>query len=247
MRSRSSCSLRSEGRAITLPPSRWHCEREQIVGRFAGETSRSEDCPLVLTEHLKPRTDIIGMAHGRPDRQRSAGEGACQLRHELLAGIGAAPEGAGEVAVQPAFVPGPVAKLVEGRAVEVDVLGESLLRRHLHEVGIGRVECGASADPEVCTGCCNQCLGMGNGFALARKLRQAGKLLWQTLALIGVEGGEALQEGNLPRLPILISRPLLLALRREAVGIANGGALLAFATCPPSCSACQKVSQRCEE
>jgi len=169
------------------------------------------------------------MAHGRLDAEGSAGERARQLGDQLLPRVGLAREAALLVAVQPRAMPGPVAELVQGGAVEIDLLAEGLLRRHLHEIEGGRVIGRMPADPEVSAGRCDQRLGDRDGLALAAHGRRRRHRLGQAFALVDVEHGEPLQERDLPRLPILVPRPLLLALGREPVRIADARPLLALA------------------
>src|SRR5690606_29621820 len=99
-------------------------EGEQIVGGLAGSARRTKDRALIPPQHFEPATDIIGMAHGRADRQRSTGKGARHLRNQFLARIGAAAEAARLVAGQTAPVSGPVAQLVQRGAMPVDGLAK---------------------------------------------------------------------------------------------------------------------------
>ena len=62
-------------------------ERQQIVGRLRCRAGGTDDGAVILTQHGQPRTDIVGVAHGRRDAERSANERAGHLGDQFLAGI----------------------------------------------------------------------------------------------------------------------------------------------------------------
>jgi hypothetical protein len=124
---------------------------------------------------------------------------------------------------------GIMAKLMETGAVVVDLMEESRLRRH-PDVVLGRhVKRLAAADPEIRAGRRNDCLGLRYDLALRCDRRGPEHVLWQALALRGIEDGEALEERNDVRVPTLACDALQLGARREAVGVADRRAALALA------------------
>ena len=54
----------------------------------------------VVFEHGQPVSDVIGMADGGHDAERSAEEGAANFRDQFLTGIGLAAKPSAEVAVE---------------------------------------------------------------------------------------------------------------------------------------------------
>jgi len=79
-------------------------EAERERAREAGEEARS----VILAQHLQPRGQIVGMAHGRFDTERRAQERGPHFGAQFLARIFARAERAGEVAGKPRAVAGPV-------------------------------------------------------------------------------------------------------------------------------------------
>src|SRR5205823_3043847 len=45
-------------------------EAEQPLGRFAGLRRGTDDGAIVLAQHIQPRTNVVGMPHGRYDSER---------------------------------------------------------------------------------------------------------------------------------------------------------------------------------
>ena len=79
---------RPEREARAAPVSRCRCqfsgcrrrgifdaEGEQIVGRLRCGACGADDRAVVLAQHLEPGGEIVGVPHGRHDRQRSADKG----------------------------------------------------------------------------------------------------------------------------------------------------------------------------
>ena len=162
------------------------------------------------------------------DAEARAGECRAQLGDKLFLGVGRTAEDALLVASEPAGMSRPMAEFMKRGAVEVHRLVERLLRGQLHRVEHGCIKGMITADADVCATGRHQCLGLRDRRAWGEHNR-CGHLLGQSLALVDVEDGEALEERHLPRLARLVGCTCLLAFRREAVGIANGNPALALA------------------
>ena len=120
-------------------------------------------------------------------------------------------------------------QFVQTGPVIIDLVEESGLRWHLHEIGIGRVECLGPADAEIDPRSGNDFLGNGHDLAFGKRRgigRQPGA---QALALRDIEHGKPLQEGHGARLVAVALGALLFGLGSEAVGIDYGHAMLALA------------------
>jgi len=87
-------------------------------------------------------------------------------------------------------------QFVKAGAIIVDLLEEGGLRRHLHEIGAGRVEGACAADAKIDAGRGDNLLGDGHDLALRKRCRIAGEISAQSVALRDVEQGEALEEGD---------------------------------------------------
>ncbi len=122
-----------------------------------------------------------------------------------------------------------MAEFVETSAVIVDLLEESRLHRHLDVIGGGDIESAVAADPKIGLRRGDQRFGLGDEVALGQDRCTAHEMIRQAVALGDVEDGEAFQERNRFRFFARLLRALQLAFGDEAVGITNGGTVLAFA------------------
>ena len=123
----------------------------------------------------------------------------------------------------------PVTELVQGRPVPVDRLEIGVGPRHL-DVVVGRaVEGAVAADAEIGAGRADQGLGLGQDQALGHGRRRGDQPVGKVLALIRVEHREPLEERDGARLVAVAFGPPAFVLRREAIGIDDGRAVLALA------------------
>jgi hypothetical protein len=120
-----------------------------------------------------------------------------------------------------------VPQLVQGRAVPVDRLEIRLGRRHLHIVECWNIEGAVAADAEVDAGRPDQGLDPRFDEAGRRRWSHNGDVLRQAVALRRVEHREALEERDRGGFLAGLAGAALLVLRREAVGIDDGGAAFA--------------------
>ena len=61
----------------------------------------AEDGAVVRAQDVQPRPEIVGVAYGRNNAERSAEKGARHFRHQFLACVSREAEPAGEIARQP--------------------------------------------------------------------------------------------------------------------------------------------------
>ena len=122
-----------------------------------------------------------------------------------------------------------MAQLMQGRAVPVDRLEIGLRRRDHHEVRTRRIEGAVAADAEVDAGRPDQRLDPGLDQARQRRWRDGRNLGRQVFALGGVEDCEPFQERDCGRFLAGLAGASLLVIRHKAVGIDDGGAVLALA------------------
>ncbi len=120
-------------------------------------------------------------------------------------------------------------QLVQGGAVPVDRLEIGLRRRDHHEVRTRRIEGAVAADAEVDAGRPDQRLDARLDQARRRRWRDGRYLGRQVFALGSVKDGEPLQERDGGRFLAGLASASLLVIRHKAVGIDDGGALLALA------------------
>lgn len=120
-------------------------------------------------------------------------------------------------------------EFVECGAVPVDRLEIGLRRRDLHIVVRRHVEGPAAADAEIDAARIDQRLDLGLEQPGFRRRGGDHEVLRQAFALPQVEDGEALEERDRLRFLAGLSRPFLLVVGNEAVGIDDGGAVLALA------------------
>ena len=158
-----------------------------------------------------------------------AQQNAVHLRHQLFEGVLLRAERAGEIAIEPVRGAAGVTELMECRAVPIDRLEICLRRRDLHIVVRGHVEGPAAADAEIDAARLDQRLNLGLDRPRFRRRCGDYEILRQTFALRKVEDSEALEERDRLRFLAGFSRPFLLVVGNEAVGIDNGGAVLALA------------------
>lgn len=83
-------------------------------------------------------------------------------------------------------------EFVKARAIVVDLLEESRLRRHADEVFAPHIERLGATDTEVCAGRLDQALGIRNDLGFRKRRRAPVSLVRHSLALLDVEQGEAL-------------------------------------------------------
>src|SRR5690606_7169240 len=132
-------------------------------------TGGFENGAIVLPQHREPRAEVIRMADGRHNAERSAEKCGSQLGAELLPRIKRGPEPTRLVAVKTGSMAGPVTKFVHGGTVIVDLMGECGLRGNLHKI-LGRiVKSLGPASPKIRCDCCNQSLGLIVQFALWKR------------------------------------------------------------------------------
>lgn len=126
-------------------------------------------------------------------------------------------------------MPGRMGELVQAGAVVVDLVEERGLRRHLHVVGTGRVVGHVAADPDLYAARRDHFFGDGNDLALGQWRGRGRKVVRQTLALRGIEDGEALEERHAARVFSCLLRALTFGCGNEAIGIDDCGAAFALA------------------
>jgi len=124
---------------------------------------------------------------------------------------------------------GIMTKFVQRRPVPVDGLEIGLRWWHLHKIMRRAVEGSIATDPKIDACCADQ--GFDLWFDQAGRWRRGdrGDVFRQAVALVGIEHREALEEGD--GIGFLTGRgsPLPFVLRRETVGIDDGGAAFALA------------------
>ena len=96
------------------------------LGRFG---RGGKDRPRIVLEELEPRADIFGVPEPAGNRERRREKRRSEFRHQFLCRIGRFPKPAREVAVESAFMSGPVGMLVEAGAVIVGRTLEGFRRR----------------------------------------------------------------------------------------------------------------------
>jgi len=85
----------------------------EIPRRFRGLGRRRKDRPRIVLEELEPRAEVFDVPEPAGNGERRTEKRRSEFRHEFLCRVGRFPESAREVAVKPAFMPGPVGMLVE--------------------------------------------------------------------------------------------------------------------------------------
>jgi hypothetical protein len=130
---------------------------------------------------------------------------------------------------------GIMTKFVQGRSIEIDLLIEGRLRRHLHKVFARTIEGARSADAEIRARRGNQILRDGNKFTLGQRRCINAILFGQSVTLRDVENDEAFEEGNRARITTMLGGTLLFGLGGEAVSIADRYALLALTNASARC------------
>ena len=125
-----------------------------------------------------------------------------------------------------------MAEFVETGAVVIDGLVKGRLRRHLDAIDAGDVEGARAADMELRAGRGDQGLGTRDDISVRGRGRRRGERLRQAVALLDIEDGKALEEGNRSRLAPFRRRLFLFGLGREAVGIDDRDAPLPFPDMP---------------
>ena len=133
-------------------------------------------------------------------------------------------------------------ELVERSPVPIDRRMKRRLRGHLHVIQTWRVERLATTDANIGTAVADHPVGFGNHQHRIGQGRDGGQLLGQTLALVDIEHGEALQKRNGSRLAVLAASLLGLTLGGKAIGITDHRAGLA-APDMPTCGFCLPVGQ----
>ena len=73
-------SSQTSSAAIGMAPGR---KGEQQIRRLRGSRSCAHDCSIVLTQHLEPGSDVIGMPDGRYDAERRAAERSRQFGNQF--------------------------------------------------------------------------------------------------------------------------------------------------------------------
>lgn len=122
-----------------------------------------------------------------------------------------------------------VTELVQRGPVPIDRFEIGRRRRHLHIIFCRRIESAIAADAKVDAGCLEQGLNLRLDHARRRHWRGGRDVGGQSVALIGVEDGEPLQEWNGLRLFAHLTRSAPFVGWHEAVGIDHGCAALALA------------------
>ena len=134
---------------------------QDVIRRLRRRAGGAHDGAVVLPQHLEPRADIVGMAHGRGDAERGAQVGRRNFRNQLFERIFLRSERAGQVTVEACRMAAGVADLMERRPMPVDRFEISLWRRDLREIMPWVVEGSLATDAEIQAGCADQCLGLG--------------------------------------------------------------------------------------
>nr|WP_246524645.1 hypothetical protein [Sphingobium phenoxybenzoativorans] len=122
-----------------------------------------------------------------------------------------------------------MAQLMKDRAVIIDRGAEQLPPRHMNPVLAGGIIGKASANADIRPACLDQRLGMGDDDGRVSACIFAIEIFGQIDALVDVEDGEALEEGDVPG--TAIGPDLRLAIRafgHEGVGIADANTALAL-------------------
>lgn len=122
-----------------------------------------------------------------------------------------------------------MAKLMQRGAIPVDRLIKGRDRRHRDIVGSRMVIGTVSTDPHIRATGVDKGRDLGQNLDLRPNLWRLRQRLGQAFALIDVEHGEALEESDRARLPPIVTAPVVLGLRREAISVADGGPALALA------------------
>lgn len=124
---------------------------------------------------------------------------------------------------------GIMGQFMEGGAIVIDLFAEGRLRRHLHIIRAGGIESLRPADAKIRAGRFYQRLGMGDDLAFRQGRGIGGEAGAQAFALRDVEHGEAFEKRNGAGVLAVLHRAGLLRFGNEAVGIDDGGSLLALA------------------
>lgn len=119
-------------------------------------------------------------------------------------------------------------QFVQAGPVIVDLLEKGRLRRHLHIIMRRDIEGAVAADAEVDAARRDDRFRDRHDLAFGQRGRIGRKAGTQSLALRDVEDGKAFQEGNGLGVAAGFDGTRLFGLGYEAVGIDNGGAVLAF-------------------
>jgi GntR family transcriptional regulator len=75
-------------------------EAERPLGRFACLRRGADDGAIVLTQHIQPRTDVVGVPHGGRDAERRARERRAQLRDQFLESVFLGAVRTGQIAIE---------------------------------------------------------------------------------------------------------------------------------------------------
>ncbi len=84
-------------------------KRSQIVGRLRRLARGGEDRAVVAAQQVEPFIDVPGVAQLAGYAEVGAEECGGEFGHQLLGGVGAGAEAAGEVAIETGLVPRPMA------------------------------------------------------------------------------------------------------------------------------------------
>jgi hypothetical protein len=117
---------------------------------------------------------------------------------------------------------GPMTEFMECGPVPIDRFEVSRRRWHLNEIARHIVVGARTADAEIRTGCRNQRLGSGLNLAWWRRDNRSSDLLGQTIALVYVEDGKALEKRDGARLLAGFGGAPTFVVRSEAIGIDDG-------------------------
>ena len=124
-----------------------------------------------------------------------------------------------------------MAKLMQCGPVVIHLIVERLLRRQLYAIRGRHVERLVTADTDLRARRGHEAFGTFDGLALAKKRPAADRQrVGESLALVDIEDGEPLEECHLPAMLVtgVGDGFVALVLRREAIGVTDGRAGLAF-------------------
>lgn len=204
-------------------------EGQQIVGRFRGGAGGTDDGAVVLANDVQPRAEIICMPNGRDDAERRADEGGRELGHAFLDEVGLGAERSALVA--PETFPGsrPMRQLMGGGAGEIDRDVEGARTWHLDVVVPGVVKGLVAAETKIGAAGLDEGVDRRRHDGVGNSGHRRRQRVGETVALVGVEDGEALQEGDAAAPVTVPAAARIVLARREAAGIDDGGAMLALA------------------